>query len=128
MNHHLIGEENETYRRVKRFIADFRRTPESKITPESRIPQDLGIDGDDASEFLGAFMEGFEVDMSDFEFSKYFQPEGCNPFFFVYSLFFKRDNLRSTPLTVGDLVRSAEQHRWVEPEAEPTAFWERTSR
>ena len=49
---------------------------------KSSIEDELGITGDDAIEFMEKFAAKYKVDLSDFEVSKYFSPEGFsgNPF------------------------------------------------
>ena len=63
--------------------------------------------------------------MSEIEPSKYFGTEGCNPFEIyieLYYLVFDREKLReeptgSMPITIRDLVKSAEAKRWIPPGA-----------
>lgn len=42
----------------------------------TRVEEDLGIYGDDTSEFLERFVEKFQLDYSGFEYSKHFHSEG----------------------------------------------------
>jgi len=73
-----------------------------KIRSESRLLQDLGIDGDDAEYLLVEFFERFDVDMSNFNFRRFFMGE---PQLFNFLKF--GDKERLMPLTVDDLCRSA---------------------
>ena len=47
-----------------------------QISLKSRLENDLGMTGDDVSEFLTSFSEKFEVDFTDFDFRKHFNEEG----------------------------------------------------
>lgn len=49
-----------------------------KVLHETRLAQDLGVDGDDAVEFFEKFSDRFEVDLQDlhFHWDSHFAPEG----------------------------------------------------
>ena len=49
--------------------------PESRIFAESRLAEDLGLDGDDAHEFMTAFAKRFGVNLDGFMFSRHFGAE-----------------------------------------------------
>ncbi len=117
---------DEIFARVKAFVAEHHRIAEKKFNPDTRLVEDLGIDGDDAVELIEAFCDEFEIqDMSDFNFSNYFGPEGCDLigslFGFLYDLLFDKEKLRSTstPITLHDLAESAEAKRWKPPQGQP---------
>ncbi|OJW79856.1 MAG: hypothetical protein BGO69_13535 [Bacteroidetes bacterium 46-16] len=65
---------------IKEFVAAHQWVDISEITDHTRIEEDLGITGDDASELLVAFGKKFNVDVSHFMFDEYFNPEGTNWF------------------------------------------------
>ena len=46
---------------------------------KSRLENDLGMTGDDVSEFLTRFSEKFEVNFTGFDFDKHFNIEGFSP-------------------------------------------------
>jgi len=50
----------------------------SQIKPDSRIREDLGICGDDGIDFFKALAENFNIDLSKFEHSDYFESEACS--------------------------------------------------
>ncbi|MCC6459202.1 MAG: DUF1493 family protein, partial [Saprospiraceae bacterium] len=77
-----------------------------KYTSETSINLDLGIDGDDASKFLCAYADTFQVDLANFEFDTYFGEEGCSPFKALYFLVVKRK--KQKPLTIGQLLTGIE--------------------
>lgn len=73
-----------------------------KITPDTKIVADLGMDGDDGVEFVIAYGKKFKVDLSGFMADKYFAAEGLQ---FVTVLLerlgFKKNRLK--PLMVKHL-------------------------
>ena len=77
------------------------------------------MDGDDAWEFLDAFKDAFEVDMSGFDFDLYFGSEGFFLPLYLYWLLFDRRKLRSIPVTLADLAVSAEAKKWIPPAGLP---------
>lgn len=58
--------------------------PYSKMT---NLQEDLGIYGDDASEFFINFSKEFNVDISNFSIEPYFDNEGSGLFLFFSRLF-----------------------------------------
>ena len=116
---------NELYERVKTFIVEqVVWGSEEELTPDTRLLHDLGIDGDEGNELLEAFCEEFDIqNMSEIDLSAYFGPEGGDLFIFLYYLVFDRDKFLRIPITLRDLVKSAEAKRWIPPENEPKAGW-----
>ena len=53
-----------------------------KLTTDTRLAQDLGMDGDDAIEFLEQFAQEFNVDLADLRihWDQHFAPEGSLSF------------------------------------------------
>lgn len=58
-----------------RFIRDEILDSKFEITDNLSIEDDLGISGDDASEFILAFSKKFGVNIEEFNFSNYFNSE-----------------------------------------------------
>ena len=54
-----------TIEKVKKLISDQLNVAESKITPESRLIEDLGADSLDTVEMLMAFEEEFGISIPD---------------------------------------------------------------
>lgn len=123
----------ELYARVSAFVADQRGESEEKLTPDTRLQDDLGVDGDDGFELIEAFCEEFEIqNTSEINLTKYFAPEGCNPFEIYVWLYYEipvdlyywvvgREKPREEPnsdipLTLRNLVKSAEAKQWIPPE------------
>ena len=100
--------------------------PAQRLSPDTRVNCDVGLHGDDAGESLSALAGRFRVDLSDFNFEDYFQPEcgtGDGAWIFLLpfvAVFWLIDRLlgihrkpRREPLTIGDLVEAARAGRWV---------------
>ena len=81
------------YEDIVFFISDFGSVKKDEISLDTAIG-DLGIDGDDASDFIVAFGDKFEVDLSDFIFKDYFIAEGFNPLDIWYVFFNKKNTMR----------------------------------
>ena len=112
-----------------------------KITPETGLLDDVGMDGDDSWEFFEDFSNKFNVDLGSMQYDRHFGPEGFTPlqgllFFprvagfllvWIFSFFFPKAKPilnRFTPLmypfsrdmepvTVQDLVDAAKAGKWV---------------
>jgi acyl carrier protein len=98
---------------VKDFVAEVISTSPQELTALTRLGEDLGLDGDDAEDFMQAFAHRFQVDLSDFHFDLHFGPEAAyNPFLSFYLWLFKPSALKLEPITIGDLVRAAKERKW----------------
>jgi acyl carrier protein len=97
--------------RILRFVAGTLADPDEPIAVHTRLAEDLGVDGSDAREFLREFADEFSVDTSAFVFDDYFGPEALDPVAEFVRLV-KRKKFRRS-ITVGDLVRAAEEGRLV---------------
>lgn len=98
---------NEFLEEVKSFIAEHTCVKITRLCLETTLREDLGIDGDDAVDLLEAFSREFQIDLSDLNFTEYFDAEGFN----LFSLFSSRRK-KLKPLTVGKLVDTATSGRW----------------
>ena len=119
----------ELYARVKTFVAEFWSTSEEKLNPDTLLADDLGIAGDDGYELLEAFCEEFEIQNTcEIEPYEYFGGEGWDPriflffydmFLFLYNSIFDKEKRNDSdfepPLSLRDLVKSAEAKRWIPP-------------
>ncbi len=91
---------------VVEFLVERLRIPREQLRPDSRLNQDLGVDGDDAYGLLIAFSEKFQVGPKGLTYLEHFGPEASlNP---VTSWFPKS----KIPITVDDLVQSAVSRKW----------------
>ncbi len=85
-----------------------------RIHEHSRLEEDLGMTGDDASDFLMDFAEQFAVDLAGLDFHKHFGPEGFNLFWLLDKPEWMLDQGRF-PVTVAHLVAVAKAGRWFCP-------------
>jgi len=69
-------------------------------SPNLRLEKDLNIYGDDAVEFLEKFSKKFNVNITNFNFDQYFNPEIDKISLFLKNIFNK--NIKSD-LTINDL-------------------------
>jgi hypothetical protein len=84
----------------------------SRLSPNTRLHQDLGVDGDDGLDFMSAFSLRFGVNLSTFEVSQYFGPEGSgNPFVYLW-WFITRSWPKFVPITLSDLQSSIDAGYW----------------
>jgi acyl carrier protein len=87
-----------------------------QLSESTRLEEDLGISGVDASALMSKFSTHFGVDLSDFDFYQHFRPEG----FSVTWLFRKPNGMKDHgryPVTVGHLILVAHSGRWFLPTA-----------
>ena len=115
MNKELLEE-------VKDFVAEFWGEQRNSLSAETSINVDLGMDGDDAAEFMRAFSDHFCVDLDDFPYDRHFGPEAAaTTFSVIEAIILRVETGRWTslvPLTLGELTDAAERRRWpVETEA-----------
>lgn len=62
---------------VKQCIAGFTGISTEILKDETSLFHDLGMDGDDAHDFIQEFASRFQVDLTDFVFSDYFGAEAA---------------------------------------------------
>jgi hypothetical protein len=102
----LSPSEQALYNRVLDFVSSETRT-RKHLSGSTDIAKDLGVDGDDATEFMLKFRREFDVDLSSFRFDRYFGGEGFRLILAIKSLLGKGD-VRD-PLTVTLLFNAALQ-------------------
>ena len=83
------------------------------LNAETELGRDLGLDGMDAYEFLGAFGQEFNVDMSSFGFDKHFGPEGID-LTWLHRKLLNKKGPKYVPITIGDLVKAVAAKNWPE--------------
>ena len=101
----------ETLANVIRLISEVILVPASHINADTRLLEDLGVDGDDAVELLESFAARFKVDLAEFPFNRHFGPEAawCPP----YSLYlWLNGGSKLEAVTVGQLAEAAEKGAW----------------
>lgn len=62
--------------KIIEFVAEQTGVSKSKITLDTCLLDDLGIDGDDGIDFFDAFSSEFKVDLSELNLARHFGPEG----------------------------------------------------
>lgn len=108
---------------VTAFVATKTQHAAARLNPHTTLFGDLGVDGDDSDELLGAFMTRFSVDMTAYRGDRHFGPEGFapwTPLFWLVLAWRARAEKRSTPesrarllpITIQDLIDSAKAGRW----------------
>lgn len=107
-----MNEEDVLTENVCIFLSDYLRLARKSVSINSRLLQDLGVDGDDAADVLAAFSKKFNVDLSGLELSRHFGPEASfNPLTWLGQLL-TRGRSKPITITVKDLVISARRGRW----------------
>jgi len=97
---------DSTFDKLKQFIVDRIGVYEDEVTPYSRLYDDLGIYGDDATELLIEYGKRFNVDVSKFMAADYFKGEGIDLIGGLLRLFAgKRWGHNHKVLTVKDLEK-----------------------
>ncbi|KVP53630.1 acyl carrier protein [Burkholderia ubonensis] len=93
-----------------------------KLTPDSRIEEDLRLTGLDAVEFIDKWAETFGVEAQGFPYNRYFGPESLDVIQSVLGLFSKKHrDPELVPLTLGMLAEAMRRGRWNTAEIEAWA-------
>ncbi|WP_122270509.1 DUF1493 family protein [Pseudomonas savastanoi] len=90
------------------FYVGFGRKAFKTLSLATKVSRDLGLDGDDASDFMEDFFEHFGVDRGDYDHYRYFKPEGTDIFVFFRS----KDRRAKTVMTLGMLYKAAQMKAW----------------
>lgn len=91
---------------VRDFLVRQTGVRAAAVTPEARLVEDLGVDGDDLVEAMEAFFPRFGVDPGGYAHGDYASAEG-------FPLFGKGKGARLT-MTVSMLAQAVERGRWRE--------------
>ena len=130
------GTDAELLGRIAELLCECQGFPRERLTPETTLQGDAGMDGDDAREFLAAFASTFDVSLDGLRFADYFEEEGtpvaaglllmaavistvlwlwCLPGWLAAAWWWQRRCARQRrELTVAGLLRSARAGHWVE--------------
>lgn len=90
----------------------------NQLNPSDTLEDDLGVTGDDADDFMGAFSKRFNVEPGDFDFHRYFEMEGFSvwPFSIFTNWLHKRWGIKKydqrEPLTLAMLQRAIDLGVW----------------
>lgn len=97
--------DKKIFTKLTTFIEKERWKYNVPFNRDTRLVQDLRIDGDDAYEFMEKFVSEFDVDYSEFDYSMYFSKEGFDLFGILESIFKKKGETKKA-LTLGDLEKA----------------------
>ena len=86
------------------------------IGPESRLLQDLGVDGDDAAEFIAKLMKDWNIDVAGFHFDRHFLAEWRIAWWFLPGV--RLETKQKVPITVSQIVEAIKTGRLRSPDAE----------
>lgn len=100
------------------FYVGFSRKAFETLSLATRVSWELGLDGDDASDFMEDFFEHFGVESGDYDHYRYFKPEGTDIFVFFRS----KDRRAKTAMTLGMLYNAAQTKAWNFETLEKTNF------
>lgn len=93
-------------------------SPKESLNPTDTLEDDLGVTGDDADNFMGAFSKRFNVEPGDFDFHRYFEMEGLSvwPFSIFTNWLHRQWGIKKydqrEPLTLAMLQRAIELGVW----------------
>ena len=83
-----------------------------KLSLETDLFGDLGVDGDDAHELLSIVADEFGVNMDTLKFERHFGPESWfNPFALLFPSWWRWHRER-VPIRIRDLVEAARAGKW----------------
>jgi hypothetical protein len=105
------SERAEVWEELVSFVASrtgFRKT--DILSRRFTLNRDIGVDGDDADEFMEEYFDHFGVDVGDYDWSRYFGEEGFNPLSVLIDLVKRKPAPRL--LTLGMLELAATMGRW----------------
>lgn len=114
------------FERVRALVSAYAGVPEAEITPETRLYEDLGLDGDAGRAVLAAFADAFGVDLAPVAPLNYFNDQTAFtgyatlvPVAARLSPAFRARVRRAArgmrALRVRDLVASARAGQWIRP-------------
>ena len=90
--------------------------PLSKISLNSTLLGDLDLDGDDAWEIFEKCQEKYQLDLSEFEFQKYFRNEPCfkGLLYLLRKLKYGDEHIaaQKEPVTVSMLIKACASGAW----------------
>lgn len=105
----LSPSEKALYDKILHFVSSETKT-RKPLSFETDIARDLGVDGDDAEEFMLNFQREFNVDLSNFRFDEYFGEEGFRLIPAIKSALGKGE--ARAPLKIAILFDAAAHGQW----------------
>ena len=98
-----IKETTEINDKLFNYVKGLNLINPDKLTLDTLLEKDLGITGDDAIDFIEEFAQEFNVDISSFDYSKYFREEGFNVFEVFSRLLFREKNINHADVSIRKL-------------------------
>ena len=102
---------------VRAFVAASCGVEQGRVQPETRLYEDLGVNGDDSDDLLREFAAKFHVDLAGYDHGAHFTGEGMWPWDPLVLLWrvvrHGRLSVERIPLRVGRLIRAAEEGSWL---------------
>lgn len=86
--------QKESFDELCDLLENYIGGPRDKFSTATTLNYDLGLDGDDAHEFIVAYANKFSVDISKFEFEKYFNVEGFSVVHGLLRYLFSKNKLQ----------------------------------
>lgn len=96
------------FEKIKSFVIEQRWEYPFVLERTTKIEKDLRITGDDAVEFIFAFSKKFNVNISNFMMTEYFEPEGDKILPAMIRFFTGKKKAKNKELLLGDLERAVE--------------------
>ncbi len=103
---------DEIFNRLKKFVIEsgwgyvLPSLKEREVNNETRVKEDLKINGDDADDFLIAFGKEFNVEVSKFKVDEYFDGEGDPILSAIIRMFTGKKKRQTKELTIGQLKKA----------------------
>lgn len=103
--------ENDIWKQIIQFVIEERW--DGKFTNETDLVKDLKLFGDDAYEFIYLFSKRFNVNIVEFNFEEYFNPEEDWILPKLFNLILRRSERSKKRITLGDLAKSVKDGKLV---------------
>ena len=103
--------ENVLFEQIVQFVQNERW--DGMYNRRTELLNDLKLWGDDAYEFIVAFSKKFNVDISEFDFDKYFYPEGDRILSAILDFVLRRKRPAKVKITLADLERAVKIRKLV---------------
>nr|WP_176722395.1 DUF1493 family protein [Candidatus Thiosymbion oneisti] len=101
-----------SWQQLLHFVEQERGKYRVPLTSDTELFAQLGLESDDALEFLDHYATEFCVDMTGFDYHLYFGPEGLDVISIIASLFSGKGRQPYKPLMLGDLHDAMIRGRW----------------
>ena len=117
---------SSTYDLIVQLVAQVTCQPVQRVTPTTRLREDLGLDGDDVDAFLQALVQKVGVNLAGFDFYRYFREEPH--LLWSITQYFqarRRGEWKTHPITIAHVVDVVRGGRWTDSDeshaASPTS-------